>query len=113
MAKASPLNFTEVDPTDACVREAQAFPRLIDERSRQVAAFGIEEEVGDRDLSFARGQRSIDVFLVTNGAVETFDTDARGVAHLNTTQRAGRFTGEMDRVNDRLILVTARCQATR
>ena len=44
---ASPMDSKEVDPTDPYLREAQTFPRLTDEMSRRVAAFGIEEEVGD------------------------------------------------------------------
>lgn len=104
------MNPTEVDPTDPYLREAQTFPRLTDEMSRRVAAYGVEEEVDDGSLLFERGQRTVDFFLVTSGAVETSDTDARGVAHLITTHGAGQFTGEMDMFNDRRVLVSARAR---
>jgi thioredoxin reductase (NADPH) len=99
-----------LDPADPYAREAQTFPRLSQEMARTVAAYGREERVASGTLLFERGQRSIDFFLVLDGAIEIFETDLKGVPRIFTVHRAGQFTGEMDLFNDRQILVSGRAR---
>ena len=57
---------------------------------------------------FSRGERSVDFFLVLEGSVEIFDTDASGKNNVFTVHRARQFTGELDLFNGRKILVGGR-----
>ena len=94
--------------TDPYERAAQTFPRLSEEQVRRVTLFGDNEAFADGALAFERGQRSVDFFLVLEGAIEIFDMDAHGAANVFTTHGKRQFTGEMDLFNDRQILVSGR-----
>jgi thioredoxin reductase (NADPH) len=96
------------DPTDPYEREAQTFPRLSSEQVSRISSYGSEERVPDGTLIFERGQRSVDFFLVLEGAIEIFDTGAQGEPNVFTVHRAHQFTGEMDLFNNRQILVSGR-----
>ena len=100
-----------LDPTDPYAREGQTFPQLSAEMAGRVARYGTEERLGAGALLFERGQRSVDFFLVLDGAVEVFEVDEYGAPHVFTVHHAGQFTGEMDLFNDRQILVSGRAQA--
>ena len=108
MAETHPSPDAAGDGTDPYAREAQIFPRLSPEQARRVAGYGTEESLDDGALVFERGQRSVDFFLVLDGAIEIFDTDAQDRPNVFTTHRARQFTGEMDLFNDRQILVSGR-----
>jgi thioredoxin reductase (NADPH) len=96
------------DPTDPYERVAQTFPRLSEEQARRVAGYGSEETIATGTLVFERGQRSVDFFLVLEGAIEIFELDAHGQPNVITTHGERQFTGEMDLFNDRQILVSGR-----
>lgn len=102
-----------LDPADPYEREAQTFPLLSKEQARRVAGYGTEEQLADGALVFERGQRSVDFFLVLDGAIEIFDTDAHDRPNVFTVHRARQFTGEMDLFNDRQILVSGRAGGPR
>jgi thioredoxin reductase (NADPH) len=97
-----------LDPADPYARETQTFPRLSEEMASRVASFGTEESLPAGTLLFERGQRGVDFFLVLEGALEIFETDACGETSVFTVHTARQFTGEMDLFNDRQILVSAR-----
>ena len=105
-------SFVSPDPTgdasDPYRREAQTFPRLSSEQAARVAQYGTEERLAAGTLVFERGQRSVDFFLVLEGAIDIFDEDADGAPNVFTTHRERQFTGEMDLFNDRQILVSGR-----
>lgn len=107
MEKIESANASD-DPTDPYAREAQTFPRLSDEQARRVGIYGGEEELAGGVLLFERGQRSVDFFLVLQGAIEIFDSDRDGHANVFTVHAVRQFTGEMDLFNDRQILVSGR-----
>ena len=96
------------DVTDPYAREAQTFPELNEAQTARVTGYGAEEQALAGTLLFERGQRSVDFFLVLDGAIEIFDTDVDGQPNVFTTHRARQFTGEMDLFNDRQILVSGR-----
>ena len=102
----------EADPTDPYLREAQTFPKLSAEQVGRVSAYGREESVDDGVLLFERGQRSVDFFLVLDGEVEVFEPGSGGSTALVTTHGPRQFTGEMDLLNDRQNLVSARAHGT-
>ncbi|WP_244476867.1 FAD-dependent oxidoreductase [Methylobacterium sp. Leaf117] len=89
-------------------RSAQTFPHLIAEMAQRVAAYGTEEILAAGTLLFSRGQRSVDFFLVLSGQVDMFETDHAGAATVFTVHTARQFTGELDLLNDREILVSGR-----
>ncbi len=108
MGTDSQLQPLVVDPSDPYRREAQTFPELNDDMSGRVAAFGSVEDWPDGGMLFERGERSVDFFLVLEGAVEVLDVDAKGREHVVHRHGPRQFTGELDLFNDRKILVSAR-----
>ncbi len=100
-----------LDPTDPYAREAQTFPHLSPEMVARVAAYGREEVLGEGAMVFSRGERSVDFFLVLDGAIEIFDLDDTGRPNVFTVHGPSQFTGEIDLFNDRQILVSGRARA--
>ncbi|MFC0633765.1 FAD-dependent oxidoreductase [Brevundimonas balnearis] len=103
-----------LDAADPYAREAQTFPVLPEEMAERIASYGAPETLDDGTLVFERGQRSVDFFLVLDGAIEIYDLDERGQPHVFTVHGPRQFTGEVDLFNDRQILVSGRTRgATR
>jgi thioredoxin reductase (NADPH) len=96
------------DLTDPYSREGQTFPKLNAEMTLRAAAHGAEEGVAAGALLFERGQRGVDFFLILDGAVEIFVSDSCGTPERITLHDARQFTGEMDLLNNRQSLVSAR-----
>lgn len=106
------INPVVDDPTDPYRRETQTFPRLTPEMASRVAAFGHEERLDAGHVVFARGERSVDFFLVLEGAIEIYELTPDGVPHVFTIHGERQFTGELDLFNDRQILVSGRAAAS-
>lgn len=101
-----------LDAADPYAREAQTFPVLPEEMVERIASYGAPETLEDGALVFERGQRTVDFFLVLDGAIEIFDLDERGQPHVFTVHGPRQFTGEVDLFNDRQILVSGRTRGT-
>ena len=95
------------NPSDPYAREAETFPRLPDEQVEAVSSFGTVEDLPDGTALFTRGERSVDFFLVLSGAVEIVD-DGGAEDEVVTVHGEHQFTGELDLLQDRKILVTGR-----
>jgi len=54
----------------------------------RVARYGSPEHIEGGTFLFERGQRSVDFFLVVDGAIEMLDMDAHGASTVFTTHRA-------------------------
>ncbi|NYT42672.1 FAD-dependent oxidoreductase [Sphingomonas sp. R-74633] len=108
MGHDSPLQ--PFDPSDPYRREAQTFPELSDDMSARIAGFGTVEALPEGGTLFQHGDRSVDFFLILDGAVEVLDADAKGQECLVHLHGPRQFTGELDLFNDRKILVTARAR---
>jgi thioredoxin reductase (NADPH) len=106
MSPDRPLEST-ADPADPDAWEAQTFPRLSAEMMERVAQYGAEEALPAAAVLFERGQRSVDFFVVVDGAIEMFDYDQR-VPRVFATLRPRQFTGALDLFNDREVLVSGR-----
>ena len=104
----TPPPSTDLDASDPYAREAQTFPRLNADMVARVRACGAEEALGGGQLVFERGQRSVDFFLVIDGAIEIFDIGKDGQPNVFTVHGLRQFTGEIDLFNDRQILVSGR-----
>jgi thioredoxin reductase (NADPH) len=93
-------------PTDPYERQAQTFPRLSLDQAERIARFGETIDYPADTILFSRGERSVDFFLVLDGAVEIIDSGAGGAVIHRHDER--QFTGELDLFNDREILVGGR-----
>jgi thioredoxin reductase (NADPH) len=94
--------------SDPYARPAQTFPHLADDMAGRIRRYGEEERFDVDDTLFRAGDRGVDFFLITEGAVAMIDTDAHGAESVVTTHHARQFTGELDLFNEREVLVGAR-----
>lgn len=99
---------TPLDAADPLARAAQTFPRLPEEMIQRVSDYGAVEQIPAQTLLFERGQRTVDFFLVLTGCIDVFDVDERGRAVPITHHTRGQFTGELDLLNQRQVLVSGR-----
>jgi len=100
----------EIDPASPDVRQAQTYPRLNRDMMERIAAYGSEETLPAGTMLFARGQRSVDFFVLVEGSIEMFEYDRRQ-PHVFVTLEPRQFTGELHMFNDRQVLVSGRTGA--
>lgn len=96
------------DPNDPYSRTAQIFPRLDADMIATVGHYGHEEDIAEGTLLYARGERAVCFFVIVKGSVDIFDMDASGQPQIFATHTHGQFTGELDLLNQREVLVYAR-----
>ncbi len=92
---------------DPYARTAQVFPKLPAELTARVAAYGAEELIRAGQILLHRGERRADFFLVIEGEVAITRAGRDGGEETLTVHRSGQFTGELDQVSARAVLVTA------
>ncbi|WP_380784755.1 FAD-dependent oxidoreductase [Sphingomonas sp. R86521] len=73
----------------------------------RVRAYGREETVAKDAVLFARGERKADFFVVLDGEIGIFRADDGDTQRLLTVHRQGQFTGELDHLSARSLLVGA------
>jgi thioredoxin reductase (NADPH) len=95
-------------PSDPYNRPAQTFPHLPADMVARIARYGSEESFDGGDYLFRAGDRGSDFFLVLEGAVDVLESDGCGGTVLVTTHGASEFTGELNHVNERANIVSAR-----
>lgn len=94
---------------DPYLRSAQIYPVLSPEMMARVASYGTEETLAAGKPLFERGDRDADFFVITSGEVGIFFAgDVGDEERLLTVHRHGQFTGELDHVSARSLLVSAR-----
>ena len=76
----------------------------------RIATHGTFEVFDGGDYLYEAGDRGVDFFVVLDGAVDILESDGRGGHILITTHEAGQFTGELNHVAGRAVLVCARAQ---
>ncbi len=96
---------------DPYARTAQVYPKLPAELIARVGAYGAEELIRPGQTLFHRGDRRADFFLVVEGEVAITRMGRDGGEETLTVHRAGQFTGELDHVSARAVLVTATAQS--
>ena len=96
---------------DPYARTAQVYPKLPAELIARVGAYGSEELIRPGQTLFHRGDRRADFFLVVEGEVAITRMGRDGGEETLTVHRAGQFTGELDHVSARAVLVTATAQS--
>ena len=101
---ADPLPF---EPNDAYAAVDQIFPVLSADQLGRATKFGTVEAVPAGAELFRPGERTVDFFIVLEGCIEITDP-SDGQNRVVTTHNESQFTGEIDLLNDRKILVGGR-----
>ncbi|MEW6267825.1 MAG: FAD-dependent oxidoreductase [Thermodesulfobacteriota bacterium] len=105
------LGEPAIDPADPYARRAQTFPKLTAEQVERASEFGAVEALPRGTELFARGDRARDFFVVIEGGIDIFDDTPAGPV-LVASHAAHEFTGDLDLLNDRRMLVSARMAVT-
>ena len=84
-----------------------AFPTLEPGDVAALSARGHERDVHAGEVLFEEGDRNRSFFVVLEGAIEIVG-HAKGVPHVVATHRPGHFSGDVDMLSGRAILVTGR-----
>jgi thioredoxin reductase (NADPH) len=84
-----------------------AFPTLSAEDLATLTARGTKRPVRVGETLYQEGDRNHSFFVVLDGAVEAVE-HSRGTPHQLTVHRRGNFTGDVDLLSGRAILVTGR-----
>jgi thioredoxin reductase (NADPH) len=85
-----------------------AFPTLTARQLEQLAARGRERPVRAGEILFREGDRDFGFFVVLEGAVEIVAHPGEAGEQQVTVHRAGQFTGDVDALTGRSVVVMAR-----
>ncbi|MGH9870046.1 MAG: FAD-dependent oxidoreductase [Candidatus Polarisedimenticolia bacterium] len=86
--------------------EADAFPKLTDEQIARIAPFTHERDLRDGESLWEAGDRNRPLFVVVKGEIEILS----GTDHMVTVHTAGAFTGDVDLLSGRPVVVRARAR---
>ncbi|MGO7188307.1 FAD-dependent oxidoreductase [Rhizobium brockwellii] len=70
--------------------------------------YGRRETVDGGQYLYRVGDRNVDLFIILDGEVDILESDGRGGHGLITTHQANQFTGELDQLSGRAVLVCAK-----
>jgi thioredoxin reductase (NADPH) len=84
--------------------EAEAFPSLTDGQIARIVPFSTERDLRDGESLWEAGDRNRPLFVVVKGEIEILS----GADHVVTVHRPGAFTGDVDLLSGRPVVVRAR-----
>src|SRR5882672_5431869 len=84
--------------------EEEAFPTLTAEQIARIAPFARERDLADDESLWEAGDRNRPLFVVVRGEIEILS----GADHVVTVHKAGAFTGDVDLLSGRPVVVRAR-----
>src|SRR5258705_115320 len=87
-----------------------AFPRLSRAQIDALRRWGQVRSIAPGDVLFKEGDRRFSFFVVLEGSVEIVE-QSRGTPHEVTVHQPGEFTGDVDMLSGRSVLVTGRATA--
>ena len=90
------------------VSEAEAFPTLTTEQIARIAPLAGEREFADGENLWNAGDRNRPLFVVVQGEVEILSGDD----HVVTVHNVGAFTGDVDLLSGRPVVVQAQARGT-
>ena len=93
------------DPYD---RPAQTFPKLPLEMIDRIKPYGRPDSFDGGAYLFRIGDRNVDFFLILEGAVDILESNGHRGHALVVTHEACEFTGELDHLSGRAVLLCAR-----
>src|SRR6266446_10712469 len=88
--------------------EAEAFPALTEQQIARIAVFARERDLADGESLWEAGDRNRPLFVVVRGEIEILS----GADHVVTVHNAGAFTGDVDLLSGRPVVVRARALCT-
>jgi len=101
----------ENDPSSPMNRREQTFPHLNEDMAARLVKYGVEEVVPEGTMLFRRGERRVDYFFVIEGCVEVYDFHEDGSRNIFVVHGPNQFTGEVDLLSERQIMVNGRAGA--
>src|SRR4029077_17073779 len=87
-----------------------AFPRLSRAQIDALRRWGHVRPIAPGDVLFQEGDRGFSFYVVLEGAVEIVE-QSRGTPREVTVHEPGEFTGDVDMLSGRAVLVTGRATA--
>src|SRR5713101_8387507 len=84
-----------------------AFPRLSRPQIAALRPWGRVRPIAPGDVLFQEGDRGFSFYVVLDGAVEIIE-QSRGTSREVTVHHPGEFTGDVDMLSGRVVLVTGR-----
>jgi thioredoxin reductase (NADPH) len=88
--------------------EAEAFPSLTAGQIARIAPFASERDLADGESLWEAGDRNRPLFVVVSGEIEILS----GAHHVVTVHNAGAFTGDVDLLSGRPVVVRARARGS-
>lgn len=95
-------------PIDPYEQPEQTFPKLAAEMIDRIRPYGKIDHFDGGSYLFQVGDRNVDFFLILDGAVDILQSDGRGGHVLVVTHEKSEFTGELDHLSGRAVIVCAR-----
>jgi thioredoxin reductase (NADPH) len=86
--------------------EEEAFPSLTAEQIARIAPFAQARDLADGESLWEAGERNRPLFVIVRGEVEI----GSGADHIVTVHKAGAFTGDVDLLSGRPVVVHARAR---
>src|SRR2546425_11361883 len=86
--------------------EEEAFPTLTAQQIARIAPFARERALADDESLWEAGARNRPLFVIVRGEVEILS----GADHVVTVHKAGAFTGDVDLLSGRPVVVRARAR---
>ncbi len=102
------LTAAAYGPSDPYSRADQTFPHLSEDMVARIRTYGSDEVVADGYVFATPGQRSIDFMVLLEGTIGIYAAELTGDETIIVLHDRHQFTGELDLLNDRTALVTAR-----
>src|SRR3989441_10853244 len=93
--------MTQMTPADE-----EAFPSLTAQQIARIAAFARERDLADDESLWEAGDRNRPLFVILRGEIEILS----GADHVVTVHKAGAFTGDVDLLSGRPVVVRARAR---
>jgi thioredoxin reductase (NADPH) len=86
--------------------EEEAFPTLTAPQIARIAPFASERDLADGESLWEAGDRNRPLFVIVAGEIEILS----GADHMVTVHKAGAFTGDVDLLSGRPVVVRARAR---
>jgi len=90
--------------TQETQEEAEAFPSLTEEQIARLVPLTTERDLHDGEILWEAGDRNRSLYVIVKGEIEILS----GTNHVVTVHRPGAFTGDVDLLSGRPVVVRAR-----
>jgi thioredoxin reductase (NADPH) len=98
---------TPVHLIESPSQQERTFPVLNPEMMERLCTYGSQEAIPEGTRLYRNGEMFADFYLVLEGSVEVFHLDEHGEIRIIQTLKHGQFTGEVNMLSHRQVLVSA------